>query len=597
MRVHAHGKRILPGEIAVIAAALLIVCASNAAAEDKDWLGLTSEPYAMKPSRNVKINPVTYYRTRMQARRAFAAGDHAKAARLFEMLTRAYPDDGDNWLLLGHSRTALRTWKAAASAYETALKYGAFPFDLTGDVNPNDTMVKIARAHAQSGNKEKSIAWLERALEYRYDDRIELRKDDAFGPIKDDPRFLKAAGLLPGEPASRVKGWRGDLAYLRAEMERLHPVMTHRNSRKAIDAAFRAAEAKIAKSNDFQMTAEIGRLLGLLGNGHNLLLPFPANHGGFVQFPLKFYQFTDGIYVIDATEGHSDLIGARVIRFGNMTAEDALTLLEPFVARDNNTQIGFLGALWLTTPHVLEAAGIIEDAERASLQLEMPDGRVRTIQKLPLQPFKLDTYGLRSSDATVKRALYLSNFDETLWMRRLPRRRMLYLQMTNVQPCCDMTIAQFAEKARRAADDMKAKYLVIDLRNNAGGNSYLGMGIVKLAAYFEASRGQGSVFVMFGRNSLSAAHTLIVDIDRVIDAVFVGELSGSSANAYAESGWFRLPYSGVFGFISSQLHQYSWPEDHRIWIAPHVPVSLTSKDYFAGRDPAMEAIFQIIGAK
>tara|TARA_Y100000588_G_scaffold57715_1_gene55763 strand:+ start:88015 stop:88155 length:141 start_codon:yes stop_codon:yes gene_type:complete len=37
-------------------------------------------------------------------------------------------------------------------------------------------------------------------------------------------------------------------------------------------------------------------------------------------------------------------------------------------------------------------------------------------------------------------------------------------------------------------------------------------------------------------------------------------------------------------------------EDHRIWIAPHVPVTLSSKQYFNAHDPAMAAIHGIIGA-
>jgi len=61
-----------------------------------------------------------------------------------------------------------------------------------------------------------------------------------------------------------------------------------------------------------------------------------------------------------------------------------------------------------------------------------------------------------------------------------------------------------------------------------------------------------------------------------------------------EAGWFVLPYSGVWGIISSQYHQASRSEDHRVWVAPHLPATLSSVQYFAGRDPAMEQIFQLI---
>ena len=50
----------------------------------------------------------------------------------------------------------------------------------------------------------------------------------------------------------------------------------------------------------------------------------------------------------------------------------------------------------------------------------------------------------------------------------------------------------------------------------------------------------------------------------------------------------------VLGSISTMYWQDSDPGDARRFIALDVPVSLTSLDYFAGRDPALEAIFRLI---
>lgn len=58
---------------------------------------------------------------------------------------------------------------------------------------------------------------------------------------------------------------------------------------------------------------------------------------------------------------------------------------------------------------------------------------------------------------------------------------------------------------------------------------------------------------------------------------------------------FRLPYSGTLANISWRYHQGSiLSDDHRLWIAPHVPVELSSEDYFANRDPALEAVLEVI---
>ena len=137
--------------------------------------------------------------------------------------------------------------------------------------------------------------------------------------------------------------------------------------------------------------------------------------------------------------------------------------------------------------------------------------------------------------------------------------------------------------------------MVLDLRHNSGGDGSLIAPVVATTVLFKALRPKGTLFVLIGRNTFSAAHNLVMSITELTDAVLVGEPSGSRPNAISEAGWFNLPYSKQTGFISSQFHQYGAPEDHRIWIAPHVPVGLSAEQYFRGEDPVMTAVIGLAG--
>ncbi len=55
-----------------------------------------------------------------------------------------------------------------------------------------------------------------------------------------------------------------------------------------------------------------------------------------------------------------------------------------------------------------------------------------------------------------------------------------------------------------------------------------------------------------------------------------------------------LPYSGLRGIVASQYHQSSTAEDDRKWNAPHIPVGLSSTDYFNGNDKALNSIMEVI---
>jgi hypothetical protein len=79
-------------------------------------------------------------------------------------------------------------------------------------------------------------------------------------------------------------------------------------------------------------------------------------------------------------------------------------------------------------------------------------------------------------------------------------------------------------------------------------------------------------------------------------AIFVGEPSSSSANFIGEDVPVILPFSQEMVSISTGYHQGN-ASDPWVWIAPAIPVALSSKDYFANRDPVLEAVINVIEGK
>src|SRR5579862_6974185 len=94
---------------------------------------------------------------------------------------------------------------------------------------------------------------------------------------------------------------------------------------------------------------------------------------------------------------------------------------------------------------------------------------------------------------------------------------------------------------------------------------------------------------MEGRNTFSAAQNFINQVEQWTDEIFVGEPSSSRPNFVGEDTEILLPFSGIQGSISSRYFQDSDPLDDRPWIAPDIPVALSSRDYFGGEDPVLRA--------
>jgi hypothetical protein len=111
---------------------------------------------------------------------------------------------------------------------------------------------------------------------------------------------------------------------------------------------------------------------------------------------------------------------------------------------------------------------------------------------------------------------------------------------------------------------------------------------------FQVERPQARVFVLIGPNTLSAAQNFISTLDQWMKVTFAGEPSGSRPNHTGDDTLVVLPYSGLMGSIACALHQTTF-RDSRPWISPALPVSLSSQDYFAQRDPVLEAVLHEIG--
>ena len=94
---------------------------------------------------------------------------------------------------------------------------------------------------------------------------------------------------------------------------------------------------------------------------------------------------------------------------------------------------------------------------------------------------------------------------------------------------------------------------------------------------------------------VTEAQNFSTNVERLTNAVFAGEPTGSSPKFTGEGAiWFELPYSRARASISNWYHQFTFWSDTRLWIAPDVPVALSSGDYFAGRDPALEAVLELV---
>ena len=534
---------------------------------------------------------VDHYMDYTRVRSLYDAGQFADAEPMLLDLLRTTPDDGILWHMLARARHQQGDARGAIAAYRRSMELGSR--------SGTWAAYQTARLHASLNEADSALIWLGRALDRRWDDRPAIIDDTAFAGLRSDARFRQLAGNAAPAELVREEAWARDIDYLVAESRRMHAGPDRPAHSAAFDSAAAALRARVAELDNDRIVLEMSALITMLGDGHSGIYgagpdsPFRFEGG---SLPLRLYQFADGLFVVEATPEHRRWIGAEVVSFGDVPAREAIAKLQHYMHHDNLMTVRWLGVHYqLPTLPFLHAIGATHDSQRATLTLRPAGGTPQDVtfeggphvMSFPrrMQP---------AADAGVT-PLYLSRLDENYWLHRIPDRNIVYFQFNQVRDAsAGPTIAQFADTLRHVLEASSAQNLIIDVRHNNGGNNSLVRPLLRTLVWWELDRPENRIFVITGRNTFSAAQNFINRVERMTDAVFVGEASGSRPNFTGEETNLLLPHSRVRGSISTMYWQDSDPNDTRMFIAPDVPVGLYAADYFAGRDPALEAVLMLV---
>ena len=392
--------------------------------------------------------------------------------------------------------------------------------------------------------------------------------------------------------AERTKGWSDDIDYLLAKAKEQHYVYKNKELPPAMVRGAEDLKTHIADYSDERMLIEVQALMYHLGDGHSYILPLLARITESKFLPLHLYEFTDGMYVIDADEANARLIGMKVKKIAGTAPQKMMRDMVTFVSQDNTVGAQWLGPLFMRQRGMLERYGLAKGA--AAAQMTFVDRKGKQFEaSVPFVP-PTNFRGVpkmvppKNSPAD-KVPMYLTNVGDNFWFKHLPENNAMYFQWNQVQNKENETLAAFSERLGTELKKLKPSLLIIDVRHNNGGNGYLNTAVVKMMKDFESQGGK--LVIITGRNTFSAAQIFIGQADHATNVVFAGEPSSSKPNFVGEENEVVLPYSGARGSISNRYHE-SIPGDTRKWIEPELKVQLSSKDYFGNNDPVLAAVLK-----
>ena len=327
------------------------------------------------------------------------------------------------------------------------------------------------------------------------------------------------------------------------------------------------------------------------------LAPAPAAHGPPRRRPLaalsvRLYHFDDGWFVVEAPDSLRPWVGRRALAMGGVPIDTLVRRVATLVSRDNPMGIEWIGPLYLQLGDVIAALGGTRDPRRIRLTLQDSAGRREEVTVVADRPLRPQAPKLGPAPSGTP-PLWLRDVQRPFWIAPLPAPGALYVQFNQVADADSESLGEFGLRLRGVLKRDSIRDLVVDLRHNNGGDGYLLGELRRTLVWFAADDPRHRLFVLTGRGTFSAAQVFLNQIDHDTPAIVAGEPSSSRPDFPGEDTSLRLPWSGVHGSISSRWHMVDGA-DTRVWIAPRIPVRLTARDYFANRDPVLDAVLEVM---
>ncbi len=437
-------------------------------------------------------------------------------------------------------------------------------------------------------------------------------------------RFTFELNRLPDfePPRSREEAWTQDLEHARSRFlryDRSYSTQRAAEARRALEDL----ERRVAELDDAEIVVELSRIAALADNAHTRLYLL-RNRTALRRIPVRLWWFDDGLFVIGATEPWSQTLGCRVDAVDNVPATVARDSVATLFAA-NESWRDYKSAYFLTAPTVLLGLGIGSDSTAITLALDCPDRtRAVTVEAAPLvrldgptenwrnlspqwggeEPLLAGAW--RSALSQAAAPLYLRHPGVNYWFERLEGSDALYVQYNRSQNNeRDESFSDFGNRLFAELDRAPA-HVIVDLRFNTGGSLGIARGLFDQLGERFGDGASHRLVALIDQATFSAGLFHAAQL-RLTGAVLIGREPGDRLDYWSEGGNIVLPNSGYTLHFANGYHSYSGnprPDVTKIFkslavgsLAPDVEVRATSAEYFAGRDPLLEAALEALSRR
>ncbi|MBN2070119.1 MAG: hypothetical protein JW814_01580 [Candidatus Krumholzibacteriota bacterium] len=409
--------------------------------------------------------------------------------------------------------------------------------------------------------------------------------------IKIDYKIIPGTSYRTGLSSEE---WIGDLKYFTEKFPELHPRLFEMIEREDFKSQALVLEEKIPAIGENSIKTEFYKLLALPGDAHSFPNIF-THKIDWHLLPFSLWLFDSGLMITDAGRDHREMIGAYIVKIDDTDIDLIYEKLRSCMAAENEHGWKLRFTYAISVSEWLESEGIVKDRQRVTLTLETVDGsrfkrEIRPVHFLPVIYWS----SLRKIDNRSS-FVYSNDCEDNFWFEYVEDTGTLYLQFNACQRESRIeNIDQFVSRLGDWIDNNDFDRMVIDIRKNDGGDSYVSRAIAGMIIGKDKVDRSGRLFALSSRKTFSAAVMFLSLLEYNTRVVIVGEETGQGPFFCGRPRTLVLPNSRMELLIGSYYNRCALVDDGENAIVPDIAVPYTADDFLCGRDPAIEAVLSYI---
>ncbi|WP_440055291.1 S41 family peptidase [Pseudoalteromonas sp. T1lg65] len=374
---------------------------------------------------------------------------------------------------------------------------------------------------------------------------------------------------------TQTNNWTEDINFYTEQVKSKHINPFHTLSETEFDQKVATLKQALPTLPEVEIETQLAGITASIGDGHTSYFMMSGPHK---HYPLRFKFFEGKLRIIGTSDKYKALLGHELISINSVSVATLFNILSGYLPSVDNhfsQQIQF--EFYVTLEKLLRGLGIV------------------TADK----PARFTTRGNIETTTTVISPVSMREFSQvnSAFERKVPK---LSFQQTNMDgielafingntayfqfshyPSLDQVMAQCAALQSNLTANKVSK-LIIDFRDNGGGNFYVGLAFSACLQPLEQVDWLNGVVVLTSGYTYSAAMSNTVQFKQILNAKIIGEPTGGDPNTFAESYRFELPNSKRS--VSLSVRYYPFTEQAADAVYPDITVKPTWESYQQGKD-------------